>query len=233
MRDRELAPVLDWHPPSPRRRLAQRGFAVSQLTDFDLELPLVTRLRRKYVSLDQAAQGACSGFGAANTLAVAPYRKPMTDELARTFYDGAKRHDEWAGEDYEGSSVQGAMSFLLAESTYLRDYWWCTTADELGHAVSLRAAVEVGTWWTDGMWEPDGDGFVAPTGGRVGGHAYCIGGIDLARDAYRIDNSWGTSWGRDGSAWIRRGDLHDLVFGQEGEAVMPRKRVTGGALTTT
>lgn len=233
MLDRDLAPpVLDWHPPDPSRRVPQARWSVSALPDFDLDQPLAYRMRRKYVWLDQGDTPGCTGFGAGNALAEYPYRKtPITNELCRRIYAGAKRHDEWAGESYDGSSVQGAMSFLLAESTYLRDYWWCRTPDELAHAVSLRAAVEVGTWWYSGMWDTDAAGFVHATGTREGGHAYCIGGVDPAKRRYRIDQSWGR-WGIDGggSAWISMDDLHRLVFDEDGEAAMPRKRATGGAL---
>lgn len=228
-------PVLDWHPPTDARRAGNQPFRLTaQLEalgeDWLLDRPLVTYRRRKYVFLDQGRQGACPGFGAANALALAPYRKDMDNPTAQRIYKGAQRYDQWAGESYEGSSVLGAMDYLLKESTFLRAYWWCETPDELRHAVSMRSAVEVGTAWLSGMWTPDADGVVHATGREEGGHAYCIGGIDVEHQRYRIDNSWGPTWGDRGSAWISWEDLEGLVFGQAGEAAMPRKALTGGAL---
>lgn len=221
-------PVLDWHPPSELRRRRNQPYRMgAQLAatgqDWLLDRDLVTYKRRKYAFLDQGTQGACTGFGAANTLGLAPYRKYVDNPFARTIYAGAQRYDQWAGEAYEGSSVLGAMAYLLKESSLLRAYWWCSTPNELRHAVSLRAAVEVGTSWLSGMWDPDADGMVHATGTDEGGHAYCIGGIDVPERTYRIDNSWGLGWGFRGSAGIRWEELEELVFDGGGEAAMPRK----------
>lgn len=41
-----------------------------------------------------------------------------------------------------------------------------------------------------------------PAGEPVGGHALCVVGYDNSRDALLIQNSWGTSWGAQGRAWI-------------------------------
>lgn len=224
--------ALGWHPPSQERRAASVPYRLSEMApDFDLEQPVLYRMRRKYVWLDQGQTSACTGFGAAAVLSMSPYRKsPITNAIGQQIYAGAKRWDEWAGENYDGSSALGAMSFLLHRSTYLREYWHCLKPTELAHAVSLRTAVEVGTDWLSGMWEPDSNGYVHATGTNEGGHAYAIAGVDPVRHRYRIDNSWGSGWGRGGSAYIAMDELHDLVFNRNGEAIMPRKRLTGGAL---
>jgi len=40
------------------------------------------------------------------------------------------------------------------------------------------------------------------SGAASGGHAMCIVGYDDSRNAFRIVNSWGTSWGEDGFLWL-------------------------------
>ena len=40
------------------------------------------------------------------------------------------------------------------------------------------------------------------TGKVLGGHAVCIVGYDDAKQAFKIQNSWGTSWGDNGYFWI-------------------------------
>jgi len=61
--------------------------------------------------LDQGREGACTGFGLAAVINLLKYRGGMTDFRAssRMLYDMAKRHDEWPGEAYPGSSCRGAI----------------------------------------------------------------------------------------------------------------------------
>lgn len=48
-----------------------------------------------------------------------------------------------------------------------------------------------------------GDGAIPmPEGPAVGGHAMCAVGYDDGRRALRVQNSWGTSWGAEGRAWL-------------------------------
>lgn len=60
--------------------------------------------------LDQGTEGACTGFGLAASINLL-YRKRDTEDKvsARMLYAMARRYDEWAGEDYEGSSCRGAI----------------------------------------------------------------------------------------------------------------------------
>jgi hypothetical protein len=60
--------------------------------------------------LDQGNEGACTGFALAaviNLLNTGRSRKFAAS--ARMLYEMAQFHDEWPGEDYEGSSCRGAI----------------------------------------------------------------------------------------------------------------------------
>lgn len=61
--------------------------------------------------LDQGAEGACTGFGlaAAINLLNGNKRGLKFQASPRMLYEMAKKHDEWPGEDYEGSSCRGAI----------------------------------------------------------------------------------------------------------------------------
>lgn len=176
--------------------------------------------------LDQGSEGACTGFGLAHVLAASPRARDVSYDLAMRLYRQAQREDEWDGEDYDGSSVNGAMH---AGRTYglLTQWRWCYTGAELRHALSYHGAVEAGTYWLSGMLDPDSDGYVTARGSIVGGHAYAVTGYRPAvRGAavdYRIDNSWGPGWGDQGGAWITDVDLEHLVFNRGGEAACPVK----------
>jgi len=85
---------------------------VPTLVEVPLRRDLADFRAAKTPILDQGQEGACTGYG---LTAVAHYllrvRKiiPDTNQVSpRMFYAIARRYDEWAGEDYEGSSCRGA-----------------------------------------------------------------------------------------------------------------------------
>lgn len=61
--------------------------------------------------LDQGEEGACTGFGLAAVINLLNLQKRDLKFKAspRMLYEMAKRHDEWPGEDYDGSSCRGAI----------------------------------------------------------------------------------------------------------------------------
>ena len=61
--------------------------------------------------LDQGEEGACTGFGlaAAINLLNSKKRDVQFSASPRMLYEMAKKHDEWPGEDYAGSSCRGAI----------------------------------------------------------------------------------------------------------------------------
>ncbi|MCW8193390.1 C1 family peptidase [Proteobacteria bacterium 005FR1] len=60
--------------------------------------------------LDQGDEGACTGFGLAATINLLyRFQRKELRVSPRMLYTFARRYDEWAGEDYEGSSCRGAI----------------------------------------------------------------------------------------------------------------------------
>ena len=47
-----------------------------------------------------------------------------------------------------------------------------------------------------------GDGVIDSDEGDIGGHAMVVVGYDDAKQAFRIQNSWGRSWGDGGYGWF-------------------------------
>jgi C1A family cysteine protease len=45
----------------------------------------------------------------------------------------------------------------------------------------------------------------------LGGHAYVINGIDIDKKLFRIKNSWGQRWGKNGFAFISFTDMEKLI----------------------
>lgn len=180
----------------------------------------------KKVWLDQGVEGACTGFGTGHVLAAKPVDRPDIDnESARGIYLQAKQLDEYPGEDYEGSSVNGAM--LAAQAQGLITEWrWCKTMAEIKHALSYHGPLVIGVNWYDGMYDPDENGILHVYGNLVGGHAIMLGGFRTrAADGvlyFNLDNSWGQAWGKNGSCLISEFDLERLLQ-EQGEFACPKK----------
>ena len=60
--------------------------------------------------LDQGTEGACTGFGLASVINLLNMKHGQAFEASpRMLYEMARKHDEWPGEDYAGSSCRGAI----------------------------------------------------------------------------------------------------------------------------
>lgn len=177
---------------------------------------------KRTIWLDQGQEGACTGFGLSHVLGTTPKRRQGVDQaFAERMYQEAKRCDEWPGEDYEGSSVLGAMTAAKKDG-YISGYSWATTMEELIHAVGYLGPVECGINWYTGMFDPDSAGLLHVTGKVEGGHAICIGGVDVSTATFCFYNSWGKSWGVGGNAKISFADMERLMS-EQGEFALPKK----------
>jgi len=67
--------------------------------------------RKGAVILNQGKEGACTGFGLAAVINFlnAVKKNPRFTASPRMLYEMARKHDEWPGEDYQGSSCRGAI----------------------------------------------------------------------------------------------------------------------------
>lgn len=162
--------------------------------------------------LDQGVEGACTGFSRAHALAATPVPVPgMTEELARKLYLRARQLDEWPGEDYEGSSVLAAVK-AAQELGLVKMYTWAFTLEEFLLGLSHKGPAVIGCNWYEDMYQPDARGYIHPTGNIAGGHAILIRGQKLflggdgpfgihMDDSYVVWwNSWGPTWGKEGTA---------------------------------
>lgn len=191
----------------------------------------------RHVQLDQFAEGACTGFNATMEAAARP--KPLwgdpvrrifspgeidaMNRIARSVYKRAQQLDIWPGEDYEGSSVDGAC--LAGRELGWWDGWvWASgtpeqQAEQVIRAVAFRGPVMHGSLWKRGM-RADEHGFMSYSGETLGGHAYLWTKYSIKRDALWTPNSWGGA----GQGWVRRLDLV-AMFGEGADAALVTKRL--------
>lgn len=100
---------------------------VPTLIEVPTHIPLSRYKKVKIPILDQGTEGACTGFGLAT---VANYlltrRKVIPDPTPvspRMLYELARRHDEWPGEAYSGSSARGAMKAWHKHGVCSEEKW--------------------------------------------------------------------------------------------------------------
>ncbi|MDB5868985.1 MAG: peptidase, partial [Polaromonas sp.] len=83
--------------------------------------------------LDQGQEGACTGFGLACVVnylrwVKAGHPAQMDSVSPRMFYNFARRYDEYAGDDYDGSSCRGALKGWFNHGVCLEADWPYSTA---------------------------------------------------------------------------------------------------------
>lgn len=177
------------------------------------------RTWRLDVRLDQLSFPRCVGFAWTHDDAAAPTRRRVTAELAIRWYETAQRNDEWAGEDYGGSSTLGGAKAGV-ELAKFSEYLWCFGMEDLVATVANAGPVVVGTNWYRSMFRPNAEGLVTIDGPIDGGHEWLVRGINLVRATAIGTNSWNRSWGRNGDFEISLEDL-DRLLREDGDACYP------------
>lgn len=177
--------------------------------------------------LDQGSEGACTGFGLAAVINMLNQRRGRGYTVSsRMLYEMAKRHDEWPGERYAGSSCRGAIKGWYAMGVCRDEHWrYLPNPGELTILRAKRAREntlgayfrlpnrisdfhtalnEVGAIYVSAMvhegWDKhrvkNGKILMQPT--AIGGHAFAIVGYN--DKGFLVQNSWGEQWGDDGVA---------------------------------
>ncbi|WP_447970192.1 C1 family peptidase [Nitrospira sp. M1] len=178
--------------------------------------------------LDQKSEGACTGFAIA---AAINYLNPLENRnyrvSPRMLYEMAKRHDEWPGELYDGSSIRGAIQGWKHMGVCSEEFWPYRVGKKHRGDLTIERAKDarnntVGAYYRvqpkishfhaalneTGIiavsakvhrgWDNPKTGIIAHHEKPEGGHAFVIVGYN--DQGFWVQNSWGTKWGQDGIA---------------------------------
>lgn len=204
-----------------------RNFGVAQVIK---PTPIRGRSWPLHLRLDQGKEGACVGFGHVHRIAAQPghYETPFRNSDAYLLYKQAQELDDWPGQDYSGTSVLAGAKAATARNLY-REYRWCFSIDEIVATLVSVGPVVVGTNWLDGMFEPRPDGLLDVSGSVAGGHCYLIRGLvtrpryigipEVEEPVFRITNSWGSNWGKNGDCYIKVSDYETKLMADADQCV--------------
>lgn len=166
---------------------------------------------------NQGSNPHCVAYGWMHYLEDGPVIQDAVDEnrsqpfyTPNDFYNLCQIHDQWEGENYDGTSVRAGAK-ILKHVGVIKSYNWAENIDDVIKALKYIGPMVVGTRWYANMSKPNASGLIKPSGGAQGGHCYLLNGIDEELGLIRIKNSWGRSWGVDGRAYITIDDFEDLL----------------------
>lgn len=235
--------VLDRLPQFDER---SRGFGIMALVT---ETVYQTKFWDCDIYNDQGQEGACVGFGWSHELAATPEVVPTNATIALSIYHRAQQLDQWAGENYSGTSVlAGAKAVSELRNNigepYLKEYRWAFGLSDLLLALGYHGPAVLGVNWFNNMFAPDANGYLHVSGGVAGGHCILALGVyivpkagvtapsalsdlDLDNSYVLVHNSWGSDWGQHGRAKISLSDIQILLDStNDGEACIPVVRTS-------
>jgi len=198
-----------------------RAFALEPVA-----LPTKTVLHERHTPIfDQGELGCCTACALLGMLSTGPLNLGKAFTLAdahRVYHDETLIDDStipghWPPTDTGSAGIYSCK--VAVQRAWISSY---------RHAFSLTAAlgwlgrqpVSIGVPWMTSMFEPGRGALlkVDRRSGVEGGHQVCLDGIDPAHSRVRLANSWGSSWGDGGRAWLSYEDLGWLL-NQGGDAV--------------
>ncbi|WP_225840323.1 hypothetical protein [Streptomyces sp. NK08204] len=190
--------------------------------------------QRRVPVFDQGQLGSCTGNAAAGVLAtdsaagpgatsvtVKGVARPVNEALAVDLYKVATTLDGISGSyppDDTGSSGLGVAKALKGWGL-ASGYTHAFSLSALKSALQAGPAM-LGIVWLQSMFNPKSDGSlpVDKSSAVAGGHEIVCSGWDGSR--FRLDNSWGASWGDGGSCWVAEADMQWLLS-QQGDVTVP------------
>lgn len=200
---------------------------ISKAFVFDAPGPLRSAKHHRYGNvLDQCDLGACTGFAMAGALMAGPLwsnmRQPLNETAAVQLYSMATTFDDIPGTYPPNDTGSSGLSVAKAAKrlSYLHSYHH---AFGLGQALRALAAqpVLLGIPWYGGFDHPVGSECeLRISGGIRGGHEVYLCEVDVENRYVRLVNSWGSGWGKDGTAVLSFRTL-DTLLRSDGDVVVP------------
>ncbi|PQA95234.1 hypothetical protein B0A69_07275 [Chryseobacterium shigense] len=106
-----------------------------------------------------------------------------------------------------GCSTQPNATQKAAASTHKFTSWGTVNKTDITgvkNLLSMNLPVIIAVSVDDSFYNMGSTGWIwkAHSGQNYGGHAICVVGYDDSKQAFKVQNSWGPSWGSSGHFWI-------------------------------
>ena len=213
------------------------------------------QVHTRRIILDQKSEGACTGFALAATINMLNQRAGRDIIVSpRMLYEMAKRSDEWPGEDYDGSSLRGAIRGWRNMGVCEEEYWPYRVGRNRGE-LSIDAAKNarkhtLGAYYRlkpiishfhsalneTGViavsakvhtgWNQPVAGVIEQKTRMTGGHAFIIVGYN--DKGFWVQNSWGKKWGDNGVAlWSYEDWIENIMDAWVFRLALPTPQIFG------
>lgn len=174
-------------------------------------------------TLDQGSIGSCTGNALVDALMSGPlYRigRTLTESDALRAYSRATQLDPFPGSYPPTDTGSDGLDACKAgvEFGWLKGYTHAFGMDACLRALTLQP-VMIGIPWFESMFTPGKGGVLTASGKLAGGHEVALTAISTS-NMVRVQNSWGSGWGINGTAWLKFADL-DRLLNQQGDCTIP------------
>ena len=192
---------LDWFIP-------KIGLKISLIKERNWLFPLTE-------ALDQGETPHCVGFGIADFGINLPTFTNYTNDDGDRFYYMCKELDNEPLAE-TGSNLRSAAK-VMKNLRRISSYAFANTLAQVKYWLLNKGPLIAGTIWTEEMFTPNTFNVLNIGGNVVGGHAYLLN--EWTKNNYiGIQNSWGSSWGIGGKAYISVENF-EKIFRQGGEVL--------------
>lgn len=186
--------------------------------------------QRQIPILDQGQVGSCTGNGEVGCLGCEPCYGAvppgtiLDESLALKVYSGAETLDgdgPYPPNDFGSSGPSAAKAAM--KLGLIAGYTHCLSLQDVLDALQ-SGPVSIGINWYDSFDSPPSSGLLSISPGAAvrGGHEPMLRGIDVDKQEVFGDNSWGTSWGLQGSYRMGWATLDRLLHeGGDGTVSVP------------
>jgi hypothetical protein len=181
---------------------------------------------RRVPVFDQGEVGSCTGNAAAGVLGTSPFYETLPAGLvddegeAVKLYSAATSLDGYPGTYPPDDTGSDGLSVAKAcqKAGLISGYQHITSVAAAQTAIKTGPFI-VGVNWYSSMDDPNAEGLVTVGGSIRGGHEFECHGYDAQADLWWFTNSWGTSWGKDGTFCMSSASFARLLS-EQGDATV-------------